>query len=318
MPIPIVCPNGHHMTLPDNQAGTNYRCPLCLTHFEVPGLAKDAGAPVALQSGSPPAIASAAPPSAAKGDDERAEQKRRLGRVSRGLGLHYARLLVLLFSIFGLVLVALGTDIVPEGILSALALVIGAALFLLGPVLGLIGSVLCFWIPPESRARGLIVLMVLVDLVPYPLGYIFFIGPVPADMKILVVYAVAGLQVVSWMLFALFLRQLSRYLGQEGLAIDAARLLVIGLCLTVLPVLLWLFLAGLVASGIGPVALAGSIAVSVVWIWALFALFREDMGCLTLVFFAIVPFGFIAFFALFLLKQVALIRALRQVIQVQE
>src|SRR5436309_11543131 len=36
MTIPVVCPNGHRMSLPDFQAGKRFRCPLCYSYLEVP------------------------------------------------------------------------------------------------------------------------------------------------------------------------------------------------------------------------------------------------------------------------------------------
>src|SRR5947209_3486274 len=120
MPIPVVCPSGHHMTLPDKQAGKRYRCPLCFNYFVVPtvgsappGKPKGKGEPslpAATRSPNAPVSPPPSPskPTAAKPAAEEPDTGPAGGLrlVNVGLALHYARLVILLLHVL-LMLVAL-------------------------------------------------------------------------------------------------------------------------------------------------------------------------------------------------------------------
>ena len=134
MPIPVECPNGHRMTLPDRQAGRRYRCPLCLAYLDVP--LPDPAALKAVKD-SP--------------EEQKLAARRQWGRylLVRGLNYHYARLVFILLWLLGCMGFLIATAFLEEDLLKVPAEVVTGGILFIAPLLGLIGTVLCLWVPAE-------------------------------------------------------------------------------------------------------------------------------------------------------------------------
>jgi hypothetical protein len=155
--------------------------------------------------------------------------------VQRGLGFHYARLVLTLLALLVLMgLVCYGATTKAraddEGLwiggLAALGIVVLAALF------GLVGSLLCLWVSGDSPAWWLIFLSLLLDVLTLPLAvYLQMAGRPP-----LLGWVVAF---VSWLLFMLFLCRLARGIDRPGEANELMALITRGVALLVgVPLLL--------------------------------------------------------------------------------
>ncbi len=282
MPIPVVCPSGHHMTLPDAQAGKRYRCPLCFGYIDVPAAA---AAPAAL----PETDAGPAP--------ENAPAARRWARTDRGLGLHYARLVVFLLWILGMCMALLAEPLIDDEVFGWLNVGLILWGYLLTPLLGVVGSILCLWVPSEARARGFVGASLLLDLVMLVLSYLPLWQELSRDDAMLVRIAGIGVEIVSWGCFVLFLRRLAQYLRQEVAEDEAAGILLRGIVLLALVVLLATPYGWVVILRVG---WRGRLAVLAFLLWSLRYL---------------LPFVFLVFFINLLFRQLNLIVRLRAVIR---
>jgi hypothetical protein len=193
--------------------------------------------------------------------------------VRLGLGFHYARMLINLVAmlfLMGLVCFESGSRMVNSPVASAASaglgisgLILFIALIFLLPLLGLIGSVLCLWVPRESKSRGVLIASLVLDVAVIPLGVVL------AVMEISGFFAIpVGL--TSWILFMLFLQRLAQYLDQRSAVQDARNLLVLGIALFVgVPLLLVLIsfvLTIMVAvSGTGKFLLVLGVLLIFVW-----------------------------------------------------
>src|SRR5262249_12584301 len=124
MPIAVVCPNGHHMTLPDKLAGKRHRCPLCYAYLDVPVPGPEAP-----------------PDEAADAEKERqtARFQQRLGRVNAGLTFQCGRIVVLLLSLLGSMWVVIGSPFLEDIVLEASVVGLCVAVLIVAPMFGLIG-----------------------------------------------------------------------------------------------------------------------------------------------------------------------------------
>jgi hypothetical protein len=164
-----------------------------------------------------------------------------LAVVRVGLGFHQARMLLYLLGGVLLVLVtAFSAPTKGQQPGPLFLLLFFAALGLLGlqMVLGMVGSVLCFSVPAEARARGYIVASFLLDVAAIPLGVFIGVAGLPPLVG-------APLGVFGWVLFMLFMRNLADYLDlrdstREAVAIIRHFLLYIVLPpLVIVLVLMW-------------------------------------------------------------------------------
>jgi hypothetical protein len=135
------------------------------------------------------------------------------------------------------------------------------------------------WVPEASKAKGLILASVVLDVAAIPIGLVVQMRGLPSLL-------VAPMGLASWVLFMLFLRRLASYLKQGPVAEEALGLLWRGILLVVLP----------------PVVLV------------LVSLVLRFLPCLSII---AIPVGLIAWLVLaikFLFRLLALISTLRQVI----
>jgi hypothetical protein len=151
-------------------------------------------------------------------------------RTATGLGLvYYGIMLILTLFILALAIVVLKADARQAffpGVPLGLA-VIGAALMMF------VGQVLCIAVPSESGARGLILGCVILNVV----SFVVSVATSPAIGE-----GGGGgnlLGMTGALLFILFLRKLSHYIGRDDLGARAGRVLV-----------LFLVSAGAVAVGV--------------------------------------------------------------------
>jgi len=132
-----------------------------------------------------------------------------------------------------------------------------------GGLLSVAGPIACLYVPRESRAAGLILTSVVLEIVSLLIGF-FAAG---ADGDNLPPALEGGLRIAGWLsglaaivVFLLFLRRLGRYLKRSELAYEARWLIVAGLVLAgfvvIVPVILALtapvifFLSGSEAGGL--------------------------------------------------------------------
>jgi hypothetical protein len=306
MPIPVICPNGHHMTLPDFQAGKRFRCPLCFTYLEVPqaGTPPSPPSPAASEAKTAPLpenTTAAAPTlpakeSASLTEETRLEEKN-WRRVALGLGFHYARLVVFLLGILGFFSIALAEPFLDDLVIPiVLVMFLTVCFLLMAPTLGLIGSIFCLSVPKEAGARRLLVASLLFELGPFALTYFTFAGALqPAEealgLKGRNIAFLGGLlfQLTSWFFFMLFLRQLALYLDQQVQADEVVQLLAKGFALLLIP----------------PLIVLGS-----AWLMEVLVF----LGCLLGPIMMALPFVVLVLYIMFLFQQLALIGALRQAI----
>jgi hypothetical protein len=305
MPIPVVCPNGHRMTLPDHLGGKRYRCPLCFMYIEVPAAGSvppPETAKVPDGAAAPPKTnllpvtplegLHALPPGLQREEREGVRPRGEMDRIARGLSCHYARLVTLLVSLLGIYVVAVVGEFLPRDTFWAAAVVLSAGLFLLAPILGLVGSLFCLGVSAEGGAKHWLVLSLLFDLTTLPLGYFSGHFEGPGDDAAVAWLAGVFLQTLAWACASGFLRQLARQLHQHAAADAVLRDLFKGIALFLLPPV---FFGGLYRLSY---SLGGD-----AWIW-LFAVQSLPLVIYTLV-----------FAGKFLVEQNGLVNSLRQVIR---
>jgi hypothetical protein len=257
MSIALVCPNGHKLRVKDEYAGKRVLCPRCRAVIPVSRENIQPPRPTEVRSApeQPETLAQVPDdeqPQVPQADERREERGRRqsvrgakarrhgLERVNLGLGFHYARLVLFLLTTVLLVGLSVGVALVPRSPIVRVLVVIGSlvtlGLFFLVPVLGLIGSILCLWVPKASKAKGLILASVALDVAAIPIGLVVQMRGLPSLL-------VAPMGLASWVLFMLFLRRLASYLKQQPVAAEALALLWWGLLLVVLPPVVLLLLS---------------------------------------------------------------------------
>lgn len=158
-----------------------------------------------------------------------------LAKVRRGLGYHYARLVLTLLAglmVMGLISygVAFKVQADDAGLIIGRAVTVGTVL--LAAVLGILGSFLCLWVGRPSRAWGFIFASLVLDVLTPPLVL---------ALQFLAIPPLLGwpLQLISWLLFMLFLRRLAVYVDRPGEANEVMAFITWGIALFVgVPLLL--------------------------------------------------------------------------------
>jgi hypothetical protein len=331
MPIRVICPNGHHMSLPDSKAGQTHRCPLCFANIDVP----TPGSVQTPQKTAPPPprpdnkslLQPPLPsPQIEQTHEERHAERNqtRLSWVDRGLGFHYARLVVvLLFDVilgvgfrFFAVIIPSQSSVIPYGVVLPL---------MIAALLGLIGSILCLRAPPQSKARILILLALLLDLVVFPSTYFIYfnsntisfnadgIGLTPEQVVLAGIIVGEVFQLISWICFVFYLRQLALHFHEEVAADEAIQILVWGIGLLVVPLLLFALGAfGLVSFWLLFIYLGLLYILSLASFW-------ESVPSVGRFYWLLLWFvAPIYLYFKFLLKQLSLIATVRQVIRRQD
>ncbi len=224
-------PEGDTYAIADHPSLGGRRCPGC-------GAALGEQAVLCVQCGYDFRLGKARTTLVEKGEGETPrEQLRRqaasLPQVLRGLTLHAARILLSLLAtalILGLTLYAATRRGVPTPEQVAwleLGLLGGVGVWLLGVLLGLVGSVLCLWLA-DTPARLLLALALMLDLATLPVGIVAAL----LGWTALLSWAM-GLG--SWVLFLVFLVRLSGCIDRPSEAREARTILVYGLLLVTIP-----------------------------------------------------------------------------------
>jgi hypothetical protein len=199
---------------------------------------------------SPPGAAAPGGVDPLVGKKDAAPTKRQaLEKVHLGLTFHYARLVLLLVSVVTLIgclvfsaMAAKEQKVVSTtGVLAIVTIIVTAALSLVQPILGMVGSMLCLWVPAKSEAKGFILASLVVDALTLPVGLgltilamALQVGGEQSPLKLLAALATAPMGMISWILFIFFLRKLAYYLRQQDHGDDALRLVIQALAIVVL------------------------------------------------------------------------------------
>lgn len=120
------------------------------------------------------------------------------------------------------------------GIFVILVFFLNLFVFLIGPLIGVVGSFLCCWVPKKSETRGTIIISLTFDLISI-VGWL---------LGVLAIWGVFGMEpqktlnlifllrcidtfcmVAAWLTFLTFLRGLGKYLGEPGLGNEALNLI---------------------------------------------------------------------------------------------
>lgn len=314
VPIVLECPSGHKSFVKDEHAGKKARCPVCKAIVVVPDprLARADGVPVAQPFAPPPPVVprdevttvepidSAEPRLVRRGgppEEEPAQPQKKgsrreaLDKVHRGLGFHYAKQMLFLVNILLLMMTAIfnsfgspssverarggGSEFSLFMVFAALTAILSILGILAAPVLGIIGSVFCSWVPAKAKAKGLIVASLGLDVIAIPLPAIGFIS-LGFLGEVLLHVVQFGFMIASWALFMLFLKALAAYLNEEQAEDEAGRLLLkgflmlVGLPIGILIAMVFLalfFFAGAAGLGLarGGNLFTGGIALMVLW-----------------------------------------------------
>jgi hypothetical protein len=244
-----------------------------------------------------------------RGRHERVDTKG-LDKVNLGLGCHYARMVLVLFSAAGMILGMIGAFFGAASALGqagagntegaggnaglAIALIllviVGVTIRFIVPLLGLVGSILCMWVPARSGAKGLIIASLVLDVISIPLSILLnLLSVLPGSVAVAAALGTIPafvLAFVAWALFMLFLRQLCNYLDEVPMGDEAMAILMRGiLIMFVTPIVLFaLFIL------IGIVPCLGAFPAGFIFFYSLY------------------------YFFVFLRRQLDLIGSLRQVI----
>jgi hypothetical protein len=153
-----------------------------------------------------------------------------LQRVATGLNLVYWGIGIVLISVICTFVISIAL----QGSLEAVFILIGFCTFgiVLGIVVGFIGRVLCLAVPAETRAQGLIYGAVAFDLIAVAVH----IADVFLESEVL---EPAGnlCSLVAIILFVLFLKRVSEFVGRSDLAERAKALLGLGVAVFVVTIL---------------------------------------------------------------------------------
>jgi hypothetical protein len=228
-------------------------------------------------------------------------QRMRLANI--GLAFHYAKLLCLIVA---LALLTFALVVTPLLIVSGagrafvtimrITSLIGNILWALTPILGGVGSLLCFWVPEKARARVLIIVSFSLEVgsvVLVVLAFIALFGGAAATARtgdLDTAVGVAGMFLVmlllsfaaylaGFILFMLFLRALGKFVRDRMSAEDAIRQMILFLSVLV-GGFIGLFAAGFALQRAG---IAGAIVMLFLVIGWLVGLITVLFGILTLI-----------------------------------
>jgi hypothetical protein len=297
MTIQLVCYNGHEMEVEEDFAGQKAVCPICQVVMPVPRLKQEAVPKYSVVpaqrmkkknkvSGQPVLIVD-------DHDDEiPVPVAHGLAMVNAGLGFHSARIILYFFFIFlaSAVLAALskewttystsqgraqlaediilGTNPTPKSSLLDSALIVGGmiaiGLVFLHTVLGIAGSLLCLWVPRESKAQGFMIASMVLDLSGLGVGLLVTLAGLPPVIS-------GPLGLVAWILFMLYLRKLAFYLNANDCADLARGIIFQGVALLFVPPLV-LILFGLLSNLSGQTGLFICFSIFLVIGWIILAI----------------------------------------------
>jgi hypothetical protein len=185
-------------------------------------------------------------------------QRMRLANI--GLGFHYAKVLCILVALV-LILVSMGLGFMAGlarsmGMLRAVSVLscISNILFLVTPVLGAVGSLLCFWLPPKSNSKVLAIVTFSLEVGGVALIGIAFLmalsapavaademmggrgprgGMALAGGAIILILLGALVIYASFIMFLIVLRVLAGFLRDFSTADEAMRALIMYVVVTV-------------------------------------------------------------------------------------
>jgi hypothetical protein len=198
----------------------------------------------------------------ARRKEEKKLKKKQLKLVDVGLLLHYIKLCMyivgivlamtvgILFAIAGAQAVE-AVEAAPKGaapaaggvegfmfmgyaILALVAFLLNLVISLIAPLLGVVGSFLCCFVPKKSDAKGIIIISLifdLVSLVAWLLNLLAITGVFgmeahkTANMVFLLQMISFICTVTSWLTFLTFMRGLGKYLGEPRLGNEALNLI---------------------------------------------------------------------------------------------
>lgn len=289
MTIKLVCYNGHEMEVEEDFAGQKAVCPICQLVMPVPRLTPRV---VPVQPAIPPKkkkkLAGQSVLIVADQEDEiPIRVAHGLAMVNVGLGFHYARMILYFLCIFLATTVLAGSwkawtyhsssatppRIAWKGMLgpepaqkppvSELALLVGGflaiGLVFLHTALGIIGSILCLWVPRESKARGFMIASMVFDLSGLGVGVLLTLAGLPPVIS-------GPLGLVAWTLLMVFLRNLAFYLNANDCADLARGMIFQGVALLFVPPLV-LILFGLMSYVTGQAGLFVCLSIFLVIGW---------------------------------------------------
>jgi hypothetical protein len=321
--IRVRCPNGHGLSVPDERKGVRVRCPKCKELFRADPLDETPDKREAVPKKKAPVRAAARlnddDDDTGDGSPETPEERRklrqtdrkvRLRKVSLGLLLHIIRMwgitvlifFTLLYSIFsGIAAAAKAPDVerlAPEALMifGAIALVCAIMVAIMGaaiPIVGMVGSGFCCFVPKKAEGRGLIITSIVFDVMALfasglmALAPLFPMDPVKkANLVALLEPASIFCSFAGIFSFILFLKQVALYVKKPLLASAALNLLTWLIVVVISgPIILFAlgFLTVLIIVLLGPVLTIGALfLVIILWFAAFYYLwFRPMLNLIT-------------------------------------
>jgi hypothetical protein len=250
MLVHLTCPNGHWAAVEDPQRGQTVRCPVCQVVFAVPEAGIRTSTPAPAVPLRPREVLQPDPQEldwveeVPQGPQKRKMKTRqRMARTKLGLGFHYAKFLCTIAGI-ALSVLALAFTVITRG--GALGLAVGCLSWLthaVTPLLGLVGSLLCFWVPRKAQARVLVQVSFGLDAGSILVAFVGILTGFAGEREASAVFFVLSIlgALAASILFMLFLRALAFYLDDEVSGNVALQILIHWiLALAVPPCLLFL------------------------------------------------------------------------------
>jgi hypothetical protein len=164
------------------------------------------------------------------------KKRDRLRKVRAGLSIHYAKYIC---SIAGKVLLLTGWLLSPIAsgfvVFTLLGYLCGG---LAAPILGIVGSSFCAFVPPKSGGRVLIIVSLSLESASLLFGFlcgITALGSGDLFGAVAFVFLVLGILtgLAGFILYMLFLRMLALYLREDGSADEATSLMILSLVVEV-------------------------------------------------------------------------------------
>ncbi|MCI0682424.1 MAG: hypothetical protein L0Y71_09985 [Gemmataceae bacterium] len=185
---------------------------------------------------------------------ERKVRKKQLKLVDVGLLLHYIKLCIYVIGILlGMTVVVLmmiigaqagaggaagegvaGFLIGGVAILALMVFLLNLVISQVAPLLGIVGSFLCCFVPKKSEAKGTIIMSLTFDLISMVAGLLGFLaianvfGMEPQknlNLIFLCRLLTFFCSIAAWLTFLTFLRGLGRYIGEPALGNEALNLI---------------------------------------------------------------------------------------------
>jgi hypothetical protein len=165
-----------------------------------------------------------------------------LDKVNIGLLLHYLRLVLIFLALIAWGLLSPVVAMFGPSEHGGPAVLLGLLLFLaslmvafLAPLLGIVGSVLCVFVPSEAKARGFIITSLVLDVTAVPISivvqFVVMVGVQSGAGIIGGAMPAFVMGLASWALFMIFLRQVATYVDEQAGADESSLILIQGLFL---------------------------------------------------------------------------------------